>query len=212
MYNFTTLIHYRQMRDYDDILFNIKIASGQPRPGALLVAEPFLREQHFAHTVILLIDYAPASPSMGVVLNRLTAYTLQGLISGVEREDPIQVYCGGPMSCDRLFFIHTLGEAIPGSREVAPGVYIGGELDAVLDYINAGLPLDGYVRFFVGYSGWSPMQLDEELRDHVWAVTDPIAPDSLLKGSEDKYWHRFVRKLGSPFRGWLFQPQNPHNN
>lgn len=200
------------MTNYDELLFNIKIASASPVPGSVLVAEPFLRDQHFLHSVILLVDYAHAAPSMGVVLNRLTAYTLQGLLSGVRRSESVPVFCGGPMSYDRLFFIHTLGTAIPGAREVSPGIFIGGDMDSMLDYVNSGYPLEGFVRFFIGYSGWSPYQLDEELNDHVWAVTSPPTPSSLLDGSEDRYWHRFVRYLGSSFRGWLYHPQNPLSN
>lgn len=200
------------MNNYDNLLFNIQIDSGAPGPGSVLVAEPFLRDQHFLHSVILLVDYEHAAPSMGVVLNRLTTYSLQGLISGVTRTESIPVFCGGPMSHDRLFFLHTLGPAVPGSREVSSGIFIGGEMDSMLEYVNSGYPLDGFVRFFIGYSGWSPYQLDEELRDHVWAVAQPPSPASLLKGSEDKYWHRFVRNLGTSFRGWLYHPQNPLSN
>ena len=91
------------MNNYDNLLFNIQIDSGDPGPGSVLVAEPFLRDQHFLHSVILLVDYEHAAPSMGVVLNRLTTYSLQGLISGVTRTESIPVFCGGPMSHDRSF-------------------------------------------------------------------------------------------------------------
>lgn len=200
------------MIDYDNMLFNIDIASGMPHPGAILVAEPFLREEYFAHAVICLVDYGLEESSMGVVLNRSTAYTLQGLVQGVTRREDIPVFCGGPMSCDRLYYLHTLGQFIPDSRQVSPGLYIGGDFNAMLDYVNSGLGIEGRIRFFIGYSGWSPRQLDEELRNRVWAVTDPRDPKELLFGSEDTYWHRNVRLLGHRFRGWRYHPLNPHAN
>lgn len=201
------------MIDYDNVLFNINIASGMPHPGALLVAEPFLKDEYFSHSVICLIDYAVGHSSMGVVLNRSTAYSLQGLVPGVTTKCEIPVFCGGPMSCDRLYYLHTLGQdIISKSHEIVPGLYIGGDFSDMLAYINSGYPTDGIIRFFIGYSGWSCEQLDEELCNHVWAVTEMDDPMSLLDGSEDSLWHRYVKKLGSDFRGWLYHPKNPQAN
>lgn len=200
------------MIDYDNVLFNIDITSGMPHPGALLISEPFLKDEHFSHSVICLVEYAVGHSSMGIVLNRSTAYTLQGLIQGVKRREDIPVYCGGPMSCDRLYFMHTLGDLLPEAREFSPGLFIGGEFQAMLDYVNAGYPIDGCIRFFIGYSGWSREQLDEELRNRVWAVAEPGDISQLFVGEEDAYWHRHVRCMGHEFRGWLYHPKNPQYN
>lgn len=202
----------RLMMDYDNVLFNIRISSGRPHPGALLVAEPFLRDEHFSHAVICLVEYSPDSTAMGIVLNHPTPHRLKGLIEGVKRKEDIKVWCGGPMSCDRLYYVHTLGELLPGAREIIPGLYIGGDFEAMLDYVNSGCPIEGCIRFFVGYSGWSRYQLDEELRNHVWAVTEIPRLSSMLTGSANGYWHRHVRALGPAFRGWLYHPLNPQLN
>ena len=150
-----------------------------PRCGSLLVAEPFLREQYFHHAVICLVDYEPRGSAMGVVLNNLTSYTLQDLVSSVKVKTPLA---------------------------------IRGDFDVLLSIINDGYDTEGSVRFFIGYSGWSPGQLDEELLKKVWAVTDIRDSHSLLKGAEDSYWHRVVRSMGPEFRGWLYHPRNPHSN
>lgn len=200
------------MIDFDNTLFNIRINCGMPAPGRLLIAEPFLRDEHFQHSVVCLVEYAPASTSMGIVMNLPTAYTLQGLVEGVSRREKIPVWCGGPMSCDRLYFIHTLGELIPDSREFAPGLFTGGNFQAMLDYVNSGCEIDGHIRFFVGYSGWCRAQLDEELRNHVWAVTDIPDIATLLSQGGDRMWHQCVRSMGSRYRGWLYHPKNPKLN
>ena len=200
------------MIDYDNVLFNINISSGMPHPGALLVTEPFLRDEYFSHAVICLIEYAVGQTSMGIVRNHPTAYTLQGLVPGVTRTESIPVYNGGPLSCDRLYFVHSLGDIIPESQTIRPGLYIGGDLKAMLDYVNAGYPIEGYIRFFIGYSGWSREQLDEELRNNVWAVTDFTDTETLLTGDDDAYWHRYVKAMGGKFRGWLYHPKNPQAN
>lgn len=200
------------MIDFDKKIFNIDIPGKSPSVGSLLVSEPFLKEDYFHHTVICMADYAPDSTAMGIVLNRQTAYTLQGLISGITIEQPIPVFCGGPMAYDRLFFLHTLGDIIPDSRQITEGLYVGGDFNAIINYINHGYPLEGYVRFFVGYSGWSRLQLDEEISNKVWAVTESTDNNALLTGSEDSFWHRYVRQLGNDYRGWRYHPRNPHAN
>lgn len=202
------------MIDFDSILFNIDIASRLPRPGSLLVAEPFLREQYFKHAVICLVEYAPGASAMGVVMNRITGHPLQNLYQGITVKKPIDVYCGGPIACDRLYFLHTLGDIIPDSAPIADsGLYIGGDFHAMVDYINSGYPVDGCMRFFIGYSGWDENQLDGELRQNVWAVTSlPKSPALALSLSEDAYWHNVVRSMGPDYRGWLYHPGNIHAN
>lgn len=195
------------------VLNRIDQPKGTPAPGMLLVAEPFLRESHFHHSVIYLIDYGPASGSMGVVMNKPTNYRLADLLKGgLSRREPVPVYCGGPMSADRLYFIHRLGDIIPESRLIGDGLYIGGDFASMVDYVNAGYPLEGLVRFCLGYSGWGAGQLDEELHNNVWAVASVANGEELLKGAGDGYWHRHVRALGPGFRGWLFHPQHPTLN
>lgn len=201
------------MIDYDNALFNIDITSGDmPHPGALLIAEPFLKDEYFSHAVICLVEYAMGGTAMGIVMNRSTAYTLQGLVKDVTRKKDIPIFCGGPMSCDRLYFVHTLGDIIPDAKEIKPGLFIGGDFQAMLGYVNAGYPIEGYIRFFIGYSGWSREQLDEELHKRVWAVTESADYAQLLTAQEDSYWHRAVRNMGNNFRGWRFHPKNPQAN
>lgn len=199
--------------DYKKLLFNIDIPSGHtPAEGKLLISEPFLHEEFFNHSVILLADYEKGGSAMGIVLNNPTRYKLQELISDVNVEDPIPVYCGGPVADDHLFFAHTLGDLIPETRPVCDGLWIGGDFEAVKRIVNDGYPLEGHLRFFLGYSGWSRNQLDTELSDNVWAVSNAPDPHVLLTGSGDSYWHERVRAMGEDYRGWLYHPRNPMDN
>lgn len=200
------------MINFDSILFNIDISDRLPQTGSLLVAEPFLREQYFNHAAICLIEYEVGRPAMGVVMNRSTGYRLADLMNIDTAAGDIPVYCGGPMSCDRLYFLHSLGDIFPGARQITDRLWVGGDFDTMRDYINSGYPTDGQVRFFIGYSGWDAGQLENELHDHVWAVTEIPQGQNPLIGSDDAYWHKLVRSMGSDFRGWRYHPQNPHAN
>lgn len=201
------------MLDIHSILFNIDIPPRTyPERGSLLVSEPFMRDQYFGHSVIELIDYEVSKPSMGIVLNRLTPHSLPSLVKGVTDDNPVPIFCGGPMSCDRLYFLHNLGDMIPESREINNGLYIGGRFDTIIDYINSGCQTEGRVRFFIGYSGWDSGQLEDEMSKNVWAVTSGTNAEDLLRGEEDSYWHRTVKRMGKPYRGWLYHPQNIRAN
>lgn len=200
--------------DYKTLLFNIDIPSGHaPAPGTMLVSEPFLHEEYFNHAAIVLVEHEPGGGAMGVVLNNSSNYNLQELVEGITIKRHIPVYCGGPLAGDRLFFIHTLGDIIPGTQPLGCGLWLGGDFDPMLSIINDNYEIDGNIRFFLGYSGWSEGQLEDELSRNVWAVLPMSAmPGGLLKGDGDAYWHRAVRALGPDFRGWLYHPQNPMVN
>lgn len=195
-----------------DFLFNINLPSASPVPGSLLVAEPFLREEYFRHAVILMVDCPEDADALGVVLNRSTNYTVDHLVEGIDR--PIPVYCGGPCAMDRLYFLHTLGDIIPDGRKVNEGLWLSGDFDAMTAYVRAGYPIEGYLRFFLGYSGWAPGQLANEMKAHTWAVDAPgcIKPAQLLGEDNDAAWHRAVRCLGPRYRGWLYHPHTPGIN
>lgn len=200
------------MTSLESFLFNINLNNNAPEQGALLVAEPFLRESYFNHAVICLVEYSAGKNTMGIVLNNSTDINLQSLVAEVSRDEAITVFCGGPLSTNRLYYIHTLGNIIPDAQEIIPGLYIGGDFSSIINYINSGYPIDGKIRFFIGYSGWDIGQLEEELRQNVWAITPIPDIDTLLIGSDNKYWHNLVKTMGDKYRGWLYHPQNPTDN
>jgi len=200
------------MIDYEKTIFNIDISSGNPKPGTLLISEPFLKEKYFDHAVIYLIEHASDDSSMGLVLNHRTGVSLSDIIPDIPASTGIPIYCGGPMSHDRLYYMHTLGDIITNAREISPGIFVGGNYSDMVQYVKSGYPIEGFVRFFIGYSGWSKHQLEEEVCNKIWAVEQNIDPATLLTGTGDSYWHRKVRDLGPDFRGWLFHPKNPQAN
>lgn len=204
------------MSSIESMLFDINAVPGKrPVSGSLLVAEPFLSEPFFHHGVVLLIeqDAVADHTSMGIVLNIPIGATLRdALPSAGRRAGEIPLYCGGPLSHDRLYFIHRLGPLVPDSRLLRDDLYVGGDFDAVLEYIEQGGEVEGLIRFFVGYSGWSSGQLDDEIRNGVWAVAGWNDPKELMTGADNSFWHRFVRTLGPDYRGWLYHPRDLHAN
>ena len=202
----------KELPHLDNSLFKIDMPTGEPKPGVLLVAEPFLREECFNHAVITLIDFSSDDSALGLVLNKPTGYTLGETVSDIDNALEIPIYCGGPMSCDRMFYIHSLPDEVPGGKPIGKDLYLGGDFDAVKQYINMGLPTKGHIRFFIGYSGWSVGQLKKEIDNHVWAVAPRPANKEILREDGDSFWYRTVRSMGKKYRNWLYHPLDPQCN
>lgn len=179
--------------------------------GRFLISEPFLSEVYFQRSVILLIEHNTAG-SMGIVLNKQSGLMLNGIVGDLDDVAEIPVYLGGPVSTDRLFYLHTLGYLIPNSIRIAEGLYIDGDFDAVLSYIRSGNPVDGNLRFFLGYSGWEEGQLKKEIHENTWVVSSKLRIEQALKGEGDLSWRDAVASLGSKYRVWLNYPKNPYLN
>ncbi len=202
------------MKGIDTTFFKVTTAKLPVNAGDILVAEPFLDESYFCRSVISIIDHDDKDGTTGVVLNHAIDTPLADVLDGITLPHPITIYCGGPLGHDRLFFIHTLGDGIiPGARLYGNGLWIGGDFAAAVDYINQGYPVEGFIRFFIGYSGWTSGQLMREVHDDTWAVIpEPTASPDILQGEGDHYWHRAVRTLGEAYRAWQLLPQTIHAN
>ena len=197
--------------DLKDILFS-KLTTATPHMGSLLIAEPLLDDQYFARSVILVLDEPVEGGHFGLILNKPTEFTLHSLMPDWNEGKRIPIFCGGPVDLQRMFLLHTLGEQLGSNTEVLPGVYVGADLDKIIDYVENGGEIEGKLRFFLGYCGWAPNQLKGEIRGKTWAVNSLPQSQNLLKGEGLAYWHREVRDLGEDYRGWLVVPEDPSLN
>jgi putative transcriptional regulator len=197
------------MIDLDKIL-NIRQAKVKPQKGMVLISNPFLSDYFFRRSVVLLIDHG-SDGSFGVIVNK----PLNIHINEVTSSFPMAksgVYLGGPVKTDGIFYMHTLGSAIPGSEEVMEGVYWGGNLQMMEQFIesNPDQAMDR-IRFFVGYSGWVTDQLQEELINKSWIV-EHATPEEVIGNRVSSLWHDKVKALGKPFEPWLNFPPDPSFN
>ena len=182
-----------------------------PHSGSLLLSEPLMDDAYFSRAAILVLDEPDDGGHLGLILNKATEMTLNDLMPDWEAGKRVPVYCGGPVDLERMFLLHTLGEQFGSCVEVIPGVYVGADLDKIIEYIEDGGEVDGKLRFFLGYCGWSPGQLNGELNNHTWAV-NPKPEFNLLEDHGDPYWRREVESLGETYRSWLVVPSDPSLN
>ncbi|MEI6816053.1 MAG: YqgE/AlgH family protein [Bacteroidota bacterium] len=164
--------------------------------GKLLVSEPFMFDQNFGRSVILLCEHT-LEGTVGFILNKPTEVTVNDAIEDFPEFDG-NLYYGGPVQTNSLHFIHTLGDKIPGSLEVVKGIYWGGDFEVLKLLIDTKQIRNDQVRFYAGYSGWEPNQLKKELKEKTWIIADvnsqyPFAEDPLhlwrdvLKGMDEQF-------------------------
>lgn len=197
--------------DIKDLLFS-NLPTATPHMGSLLISEPLMDDNYFSRSAILVLDEPKEGGHFGLILNKPTEMTLRDLMPEWEEGRRIPIFCGGPIDMQRMFLLHTLGEELGSSTEVLPGIYVGADLDKIIDYVERGGRIEGKLRFFLGYCGWSPGQLDGELNNKTWAVNALPQCRNLLKGSGVDYWAREVKDLGEEYRSWLVVPTDPSLN
>lgn len=182
----------------------------KPKKGHLLIAEPsIIGDSSFNRSVILLADHTEEG-SIGFILNKPLEYTLTDLVPNTEAE--FKVYNGGPVEQDNLYFIHKVPHLIPESIEISLGIFWGGDFDSALSLINMGKISASDIRFFLGYSGWEPDQLEKELQTNSWVVTENVYKKSLINKNDDAFWKEKMIELGEDYSIWSNAPENPSFN
>ncbi|CAL1516506.1 YqgE/AlgH family protein [Chitinophaga sp. MM2321] len=178
-------------------------------PGVLLIADPFLKDPNFARTVILLCEYQEQG-SFGFVINKLFDQHLDSLIPDVLMNN-IPVFYGGPVQVDTIHFVHQQPELITGGVEIVPGVFWGGRFDNVVELLNKGLLDLKKIKFFIGYSGWTGGQLEEELKGKSW-ITSGSTAALIFEQKEQQIWQQSLKNLGSNFALMANFPIDPSLN
>ena len=182
----------------------------KPKKGDLLIAEPsIIGDTSFNRSVILLADYSTEG-SVGFILNKPLDYTLRDLVPNTE--SGFKVYNGGPVEQDNLYFIHNVPELVPQSIEISLGIYWGGDFDVALEHINSGEITASDIRFFLGYSGWEPNQLEKELSSNAWIVTENIYKKDIIKKDGISFWKEKMLEFGGDYSIWSNAPENPNYN
>ena len=181
----------------------------KPEKGRLLIAEPsILSDDAFKRSTILLTEHSSNS-SVGFILNKPLSCTLKDLIPDTLCD--FTIYQGGPVEQDNLYFVHRVPELLTDSIEVANGIYWGGNFNQLKQLLAKNLLESTDIRFFLGYSGWSTDQLQDEIDSASWFITENDY-DNIFSIEDDSIWKNKLLQKGGKYKIWANAPSNIQMN
>jgi putative transcriptional regulator len=171
--------------------------------GSLLLAHPAMKDPNFRRSVVLMSAHN-AEGAMGVVLNRPMGKRL-GELSGDFALGPlagVPLFNGGPVQTEQLV-LAAWQTCSDGFR-----LHFGIEPDKAQQLLAE----EGtHVRAFLGYSGWSAGQLENEMRQRTWVVAD-VPEDLLTHPQDDSLWREVLGREGAEWRLLAGEPDDPELN
>ncbi len=163
-----------------------------------LIAMPTMGDPNFAQAVALICDHSEQG-ALGVVLNRPLQVQLAELLEHLELAyatadfSAIPVFNGGPVAVERGFILHDAGPRWESSLSISDQLTLTMSRD-ILAAIASG---EGPSRYLVllGYAGWGPGQLEQEIADNAW-LTCPAEASIIFQRSPATRWKAAAQLLG----------------
>ncbi|GGO04038.1 UPF0301 protein [Iodidimonas muriae] len=166
--------------------------------GQLLLAMPGMSDARFDRSVIYLCSHSEEG-AMGLVLNEyLTALTFSELLDqlDIETEGTVQdvpIFAGGPVETGRGFVLHTNDFIQDSTLVVSETIALTATVD-ILKAIAEGTGPRQHI-LALGYAGWSPGQLEQEIQSNGW-LTCPADEELVFCTAPDDMWPRAMAMMG----------------
>ena len=181
----------------------VKLVQQPLHRGVILVANESLRDPRFARSVILITDHSEDGAA-GVILNRPTMVRVVDAIpmlgEHLNRPDKI-MYFGGPVGADSAQVLVSARQPIEGATRIIDGVYAVYRMSNLVQHF-VDETFAPRTRFYGGYAGWGPRQLEAEIKRRDWAVIDGDA-NTVFSDAVENLW----KDLHGKFSGlWVRLP------
>jgi len=147
--------------------------------------------------------------TFGLILNQSTNLRLNDVLCEPVVNN-LPLYLGGPVEQNTLHFLHQL-PFIEDSIPVGDSYFWSGDFEQIVSLLNVGKITEQDIRFFIGYSGWSKGQLEEEIQQKAWIVAD-ANPEFLFDTPADQLWRTVLRRMGGEYRVKSHYPIDPNLN
>jgi putative transcriptional regulator len=173
--------------------------------GSLLLADPSLRDGYFDRSVVFMVDHNTKDGSLGLILNKPTPRKVGDLISSEQFKNlaHLPVYMGGPVGNDQMLFANF--EWTEPNTLICEFRLSAEQAAELVNQPQANL------RAFVGHSGWTPGQLQEEFERHAWFCRNAPAR-MVLEAQNETMWKSLLQEL-SPFHHVIsLTPEDPFLN
>ena len=138
--------------------------------GTIITSSPDINDPNFENTPILIVEHNDRG-AVGFIAHLPLMKNLNEL-AAFARYPPIPLYIGGPVDQENLFFLHRRPDLIEGGLAIKDGVYYGGDFQQVLAHLKDQTLAEQDICLLIGYAGWDPGQLEEEIKESSWVVSD----------------------------------------
>ena len=169
--------------------------------GHFLVAMPGMTDPRFARSLIYLCEHSDQG-AMGIVVNKPTDMTLGSLFERVELANPDAelagqpVLFGGPMQLDRAFVLHKPAKPWQSTMKITSDIALTSSKD-ILESVG-GETAPASILVALGYAGWVPGQLDDEILQNAW-LSVPADDEILFDLPYEERLPAALGKLGIGF-------------
>lgn len=173
--------------------------------GQLLLDNGRLQGSFFHRAVILVCEH-DADGAFGLVLNRVTGNQVgEAIVARLPaslKEHPL--YLGGPVQPQAMSFLHH-DSFLPEANVIA-NLNLDHSLDSLVE-ITESFSVTRQLKIFAGYAGWSPGQLDAEMKRDTW-LTHPADVDLVFYPKPDDLWKLILAAKGWKYRLIADQPDD----
>jgi putative transcriptional regulator len=173
--------------------------------GQLLLDSGELRGSFFQRTVVLICQH-DAEGAFGLVLNRAAGTNIGDMIVA-DLPDSLKgcpLFLGGPVQPSALSYLHT--DAFIPDANVLPNLSLGHSLENLIE-IGESFSLSRKIKLFAGYAGWSPGQLEDEMKRKAW-LTHPASLDLVFENSSDQLWRKILCEKGWQYKLLAQMPED----
>ncbi|MGO9272734.1 MAG: YqgE/AlgH family protein [Terriglobia bacterium] len=173
--------------------------------GQLLLDSGQLSGSFFQHTVVLICQH-DAEGAFGLVLNRTTGKNVGEMIVAdlPEALKDCPLYDGGPVQKSALSFLHS--DALLLDANVMPNLSLGHSIDELVELGESISPIRK-IKMFAGYAGWSPGQLENEMKQKAW-LTHPASLELVFDVVSEQLWRDILRRKGGKYRLLAQSPED----
>ena len=166
--------------------------------GQLLVAMPNMPDPRFSRSVIYLCAHTDDG-AMGLVINKpIDSLTFPDLLKQLEietgdAEQQIRVHFGGPVESARGFVLHSADYEHESTLVVNEQFSLTATIDVLKALADGSGP--GRSILALGYAGWAPGQLDDEIRNNGW-LTAPASEQLVFEIDNEQKWEASAQQIG----------------
>lgn len=172
--------------------------------GKILISTPDISGDLFSRSVVLIIEH-DENGAFGLILNKKNTKMSKKFENFFNFK--IEVYDGGPVENEKVFFIIKGDKISDAYTEINDDYYLTEDIEMIISKImNSQINLEN-VKIFSGYSGWSSQQLDREVQRKLWTVVDVYNIDYTLPNDQN-LWKNIMQNLGGEFLLWANAPED----